>query len=407
MQDESAARPPSTPAPRAPAEQPMPTPEPPGPSEAAPDAPGGLPAGVEFVDLAVALGVLAGVVLAALLIHFVLFRILCRLADRTRGMPTREALAGVRRPVLLLFIVAGVHLASPTLDSVIGVPAIVLRHALTITMIVATAWLAVRVLDAATRALLHRFDTSTADNLQARRIHTQMVVLRRVIKIVVGIIAAGAILMTFPAARQFGASVLASAGIAGLAVGLAARSVVENLLAGIQIAITQPIRLDDVVIVDGEWGRIEEITATFVVVNIWDQRRLIVPLSRFINEPFENWTRRTAQLIGTVFVYADYTVSVPRIREWLNDYLPANPKWDGRVSSVQVTETTERTIQIRVLVSAANSGDTFALRCDTREALIGFINREFPGALPLVRSAAVGPDGAVLDTADPDDADAG
>lgn len=361
-----------------------------------------LPDRIEFEEVLVAGGVLAAAVLAAIVVHFVLFRVLKRVSKGPGPLP-EEAVDGLRRPTLLLLIIGGIHVASPALDSVIGTPAVVLRHALSIGMIAASAWLALRAMDAVTHAFLHRFDTSVTDNLQARRVHTQTVVLRRAVKVVLVILATGAVLMTFPSARQIGASVLASAGIAGLAVGLAARSVVENLLAGLQIAITQPIRLDDVVIIDGEWGRIEDITATFVVVSIWDQRRLIVPLSRIITQPFENWTRQTSQLIGTVFVFTDYSVDVPRVREWLMAYLRTNPKWDGRVAALQVTDTTERTIQIRALVSARNSGETFDLRCETREALVAFINKEFPGSLPQVRSTNIGPDGGVLEAGTADD----
>jgi small-conductance mechanosensitive channel len=206
--------------------------------------------------------------------------------------------------------------------------------------------------------------------------------------------------MTFPAARQIGTSILASAGIAGIAVGLAARPVIENLLAGLQIAFTQPLRLDDVVIIDDEWGRVEEITSTFVVVRIWDQRRLIVPLSKVISESFQNWTRRSADIMGTVFMYVDYTIHVEPIRAWLKEYVGRHPKWDQRVCVLQVTDVTERTVQLRALVSAANAGDAFDLRCDTREAMMAYIQREFPDALPQVRSPATG--GAAESRADDD-----
>jgi small-conductance mechanosensitive channel len=164
--------------------------------------------------------------------------------------------------------------------------------------------------------------------------------------------------------------------------------VIENLLAGLQIAFTQPLRLDDVVIIDDEWGRVEEITSTFVVVRIWDQRRLIVPLSKVISESFQNWTRQSADIMGTIFMYVDYTIPVEPIRAWLKEYVGQHPKWDQRVCVLQVTDVTERTVQLRALVSAASAGDAFDLRCDTREAMIAYIQREFPGALPQVRSPA-------------------
>jgi small-conductance mechanosensitive channel len=178
---------------------------------------------------------------------------------------------------------------------------------------------------------------------------------------------------------------LTSAGVAGIIIGLAAQKSIANLLAGFQIAFTQPIRLDDVVIVEGEWGRIEEITLTYVVVRIWDQRRLVVPLQYFNEKSFQNWTRTTSELLGTVFIYTDYTMPVEALREELSRLLETNPKWDKRVGIIQVTDTTETTMQIRALMSARNAGDTFDLRCHVREGLITFIQQQFPEALPKTR----------------------
>jgi small-conductance mechanosensitive channel len=346
-------------------------------------------AGVEASDILTAAGLLALGVGGALVVHAILFRILRRLV-RGPGPIDEAAVASVGTPVLLLLIAAGVHIISPSLDPAIGPLAAIVRHALTITLIIATVWLLIRVLDQAIKVILRRYDTTGTDNLQARQVHTQVVVVRRILTIGLGALAAGAVLMTFPAARQIGTSILASAGIAGIAVGLAARPVIENLLAGLQIAFTQPLRLDDVVIMDGEWGRVEEITSTFVVVRIWDQRRLIVPLSKVISESFQNWTRRSADIMGTVFMYVDYTIPVEPVRAWLKDYVGRHPKWDKRVCVLQVTDVTERTVQLRALVSAANAGDAFDLRCDTREAMMAYIQREFPYALPQVRSPATG-----------------
>lgn len=352
-------------------------------------APEWLPQGIDLGEVLTAAGLLAFGVLIAVVIHFVLFGVLKRLVRRP-GPIDAEAVASVRKPVFLLLLVAGVHLVSPSLDPLFGPATPIVRHALTIVLIVATVWLLIRVLDVMIRMVLGRYDTSSADNLQARQVHTQVVVVRRVVTITLVILAAGAILMTFPAAKQIGTSILASAGIAGIAVGLAARPVIENLLAGLQIAFTQPLRLDDVVIMDGEWGRIEEITSTFVVVRIWDQRRLIVPLSKVISESFQNWTRQSADILGTVFVYVDYTVPVEPIRAWLKDYVGKHPKWDQRVCVLQVTDITERTVQLRALVSASDAGNAFDLRCDVREAMMAYIQREFPESLPQVRSPATG-----------------
>jgi small-conductance mechanosensitive channel len=196
--------------------------------------------------------------------------------------------------------------------------------------------------------------------------------------------------MTFPRARQLGASLLASAGVAGLVVGIAARSVFSNLLAGLQIALAQPIRIDDVLIVEGEWGRVEEITATYVVLKIWDERRMVIPLGWFIEHPFQNWTRRSAELLGTVFLWVDYTLPVDAIRAEVKRICEASPNWDRRVCVVQVTDANERAMQLRILVSSVASGPNFDLRCELREALIGFILREHPEGLARVRAVVDG-----------------
>lgn len=198
-------------------------------------------------------------------------------------------------------------------------------------------------------------------------------------------------LMSFPAVRTIGTSLLASAGVAGLVVGFAARPALGNLIAGLQIALTQPIRLDDVVIVDGEWGRIEEIGGTFVVIRIWDQRRLVVPLQWFIEHPFQNWTRTSAEIIGTVFVWADYRLPLAPLRAELERLCKEAPEWDHRVCILQVTETTERAMQLRALVSSSDSGLNWDLRCKVREGLIEFIQQRYPDCLPQARVTLEGP----------------
>jgi small-conductance mechanosensitive channel len=216
-------------------------------------------------------------------------------------------------------------------------------------------------------------------------VQTQTRVLSRTISGMVLLAGLAFALMTFPRARQFGASLLASAGVAGLIVGIAAKSVFSNLLAGLQIALAQPLRIDDVLIVDGEWGRVEEITSTYVVLKIWDERRLVVPLQWFIEHPFQNWTRTSAELLGTVFLWVDFTLPVDAIRTETRRLCEASPDWDRRVCGVQVTDQNERAMQLRILVSSPSSGQNFDLRCAVREGLIDFIRREFPHSLPLVR----------------------
>jgi small-conductance mechanosensitive channel len=233
---------------------------------------------------------------------------------------------------------------------------------------------------------LTRFRIDTTDNLRARRVHTQLRILKKVVVVIVGILAMAAILMNFERARQLGTSILASAGIAGIIVGLAAQRSIGTLIAGIQIAITQPIRLDDVVIVENEWGRIEEITLTYVVVRIWDLRRLILPITYFIEKPFQNWTRTTSDILGTVFIYTDYTVPVGNIRSELERILGESPLWDGKVWNLQVTNTTEKGIELRALMSASDASRAWSLRCEVRENLLKYIQKTHPESLPKFRA---------------------
>jgi small-conductance mechanosensitive channel len=211
-------------------------------------------------------------------------------------------------------------------------------------------------------------------------------VLRRLLVAAIVTVTACLILMSIPSIRQIGITLFASAGIAGLVAGMAARPALSNLIAGVQLALTEPIRLDDVVIVEGEWGWIEEIRPTYVVVRIWDLRRLIVPLSYFIEHPFQNWTRKTADILGTVFVYVDYTVPVDAVREELHRILESTDLWDKKVWNLQVTKSAEQTLELRALMSAPTSGKAWDLRCHVREELVKYLQREYPHALPTVRA---------------------
>jgi small-conductance mechanosensitive channel len=263
---------------------------------------------------------------------------------------------------------------------------VLIQHTFGLLLIGAIGWLVIKVVYILEEIILSQFRVDTADNLQARRIHTQIQILKKVVIVVVGLLTLAAILMTFEKVRYLGTSILASAGIAGLIVGFAAQRSIATLLAGIQIAITQPIRIDDVVIVENEWGRIEEITLTYVVVKIWDLRRLILPITYFLEKPFQNWTRVSADILGTVFLYVDYTVPVEAVREEFRRILEKSEKWDGRVSVLQVTNTTERTVELRALVSAGDSSSAWELRCHVREKLIEFLQKNYPHALPRLRA---------------------
>ena len=270
-----------------------------------------------------------------------------------------------------------------------------LMRLLVISMIACVGWAAITALNIAAMLYLRRFRLDAEDNLLARKHNTQVRILLRAIDVVIVILTIAAALMTFPAVRQFGVSLFASAGIAGLIAGLAARPVLTNLLAGIQLAMTQPIRIDDAVMVEGEFGNIEEIGSTYVVVRLWDLRRMIVPLSYFIEKPFQNWTREGSELFGSVMLYLDYDAPIGAIRAKAKELIEGSPLWSGKVFAVQVTDAKQETIEVRVLMSANSGGGAFELRCEVREKLIDFLKRKHPEALPRRRQEVVaGPDAA-------------
>jgi small-conductance mechanosensitive channel len=270
-------------------------------------------------------------------------------------------------------------------------------------MIAALTWLATRAVQGLSSAVLEANPTEVADNLEARRIQTQTRVLSRVLQTGVWVIGLSLMLMTFPSVRQVGTSLLASAGVVGIVAGFAARPVLGNLIAGLQIGLSQPIRLDDVVIVENEWGVIEQITGTYVVVRIWDQRRLVVPLQYWIEKPFQNWTRTSAEIIGTVFLWVDYRMPLEPLRAELQRACEASEHWDRRFALLQVTEAGEHAMQLRALVTAASAPAAWDLRCAVREALIGFVQREYPHYLPRARAeVALQPDGQPAPGATPD-----
>lgn len=261
-----------------------------------------------------------------------------------------------------------------------------IRHLTVVLLIAAASWLIIRGIASSKKIVAILHPINVADNLHARGIQTQVRVLSRTLMLFVGVFGLACALMTFPSVRQVGAGLLASAGLAGLVVGFAAKPLLGNVLAGLQIALTQPIRLDDVVVLQGEFGRIEEITGSYVVVAIWDQRRLVVPLQWFIENPFQNWTRSTSQILGTVFLWVDFGFPVEALRKELTALCEDRPEWDKRVCGIQVTDSSDRAMQLRVLVSSANASQNFDLRCFLRERLIEYIRREMPEFLPQLRT---------------------
>src|SRR2546421_12126483 len=254
-----------------------------------------------------------------------------------------------------------------------------------ILLIAAFSVLIVRGVNAVQSALLSRHRLDAPDNLSARKIFTQVSVIRKILVTAVVILATGSILMLFDPVRQFGTSILASAGIAGIVIGFAAQKTLGNVLAGIQIALTQPILINDIVVVEGEFGQIEEITLTYVTVRTWDLRRMILPITYFVEKPFQNWSRISTELLGTVMLYLDYQVPMAELREELKRLVENNPKWNRKVCGLQVTDTKQSTIEVRALVSSTDPGKTFDLRCDVREGLIEFLRRHHPESLPCVR----------------------
>lgn len=261
----------------------------------------------------------------------------------------------------------------------------VARHGTSLLLIVGLTWLAVSAIDGLADGIIALHPATVEDNLEARRINTQARVLCRSAIVVVLLAGVALMLMTFPGARQLGASLLASAGVVGIVAGLAAKPVFSNLIAGLQIALAQPIRIDDVLIVKGEWGRVEEITGSYVVLKIWDERRMVIPLQWFIENPFENWTRTGSQITGVVQLYVDFAMPVAPLRAELERLVPTLPEWDKRFFNLQVTDSNERTMLLRILLTAQSSSKAFDLRCKVREAMIGFMQREYPQYLPTLR----------------------
>lgn len=334
-------------------------------------------------DPVVALLVLAAAITAAMALHNLISALTRRvMARRYPNMfAIWERLQGVSQLALLIIAVL---IAIPVAPFDPGTARLLMR-VLVISIIACVGWAAITALNIAAMLYLRRFRLDADDNLLARKHNTQVRILLRALDVVIIILTVAAALMTFPAVRQFGVSLFASAGVAGLVAGLAARPVLTNLLAGIQLAMTQPIRIDDAVIVEGEFGNIEEIRSTYVVVRLWDLRRMIVPLSYFIEKPFQNWTREGSELLGSVLLHLDYDAPIEAIRAKAKELVESSSLWNGKVLGVQVTDAKQETIEVRVLMSANTGGAAFDLRCEVREKLIDFLKREHPEALPRRR----------------------
>jgi len=324
-------------------------------------------------------------VVAALLIHWAVMRVLDRLARRTPGKGDDLVLARIGKPLRWIMIGIAVSFAqrSVPLDSRL---AAFWQQAAGFIVPALLGWLALALLGAFRDVVELKADITVEDNLRARRRRTRIGILGRIGTFCIIFVTVCLMLLSIPAIRSVGITLMASAGLAGLAVGAAAQPALRNLIAGIQMAFTEPIRIDDVVIIAGEWGRIEDIRLTYVVVRVWDDRRLIVPVAKFLDEPFQNWTRETSQLLGSVFVYVDPSADIARIRTKCAEIVESNPRWDKRFHNLQVTDAKPEAIELRVLATAKDASVSFDLRCDIREALVAYIAQEMPDALVRTRN---------------------
>lgn len=300
----------------------------------------------------------------------------------------REALLRqLPKPLRLLLPVLFVYAARPAVRAHLSADAsLFFDGGLYLLLIVAIAWLIISVLYAGEEAVAARYDTAVPDNLRARKIVTQVRILRRIVTAIIIVLSIGLALLQYEPVRELGTGILASAGIVGIVVGVAAQNTLGDLIAGIQIALTQPIRVDDVVIVQGEFGWVEEITLTYVVVRVWDRRRIVLPITHFVEEPFQNWTRTSSDLIGSVFFRVDYRTPVSDVRGELQRVVEASDYWDGDACALHVTDTSDRSIELRAIASAATAPQLWELRCEIREALVAYLRDEHPEALPTVRA---------------------
>lgn len=330
-------------------------------------------------------GILLGTLLTAITLNRILFQLLAAVSRRYGTSFPILLVQRLRSPSRLLIPLLALMLILPTLHLSVAVFGIS-QHLITLVLIAAVAWALSEAILASRDYLLTRYGSNGRDDYKARAVQTQLTVAVRILVVTVLMVALAAMLMTFTTIRALGMSILASAGIIGVTAGFAAQRSIATLFAGLQIAITQPIRINDVVLVEGEYGNIEEITLTYVVVKIWDQRRLVFPVTYFLEKPFQNWTRRNSEILGTVYLYADYSIPVDAVRGRLHEILQKSDRWDGRVWGLQVTSASDRTVELRALMSAVDAPTTWDLRCEVREKLIDFMRRQFPDSLPRTRA---------------------
>jgi small-conductance mechanosensitive channel len=331
-----------------------------------------------------------GIIVLANLVHYILFRLLKKKEEQKTGSGwgVNRYLSHPARAIFLLTCAAIVLPLVPELPANLNE---IIRQGILMAIVACLGWLAVGGVYVFQEFMLRRYDLKAENNVRARRVHTQFQLFRRLLISMIVVITVGALLWTFndPRIWHYGSGLLASAGIASLILATAAKSTAANFLAGMQIAFTEPIRIDDVVVIQGEWGRIEEINSAYVVVRIWDLRRLIVPLSYFIENSFQNWTRESSDIMGTAFLYVDYSIPVEELRAELRRITEASSLWDKKVCGLQVTNLTDRSMELRCLVSSRNSSENFDLRCLVRERMTAYIQQHYPNTFPTARFAAV------------------
>ncbi|SDL68536.1 Small-conductance mechanosensitive channel [Salinimicrobium catena] len=324
-----------------------------------------------------------GILLTA---YFIVFLLLKKLGKDPHNILPRNIASRLKIPVIALLLAVGIQ-AGLIKEEIITDETYVhfFQQVRSLLLIFSVTWFVIVAIHITKKQLLRRFDVTTKDNLRARKFYTQFNIIERIAIFIVILVAVGISLLTFEGVQEIGVSILTSAGIAGIILGLSAQKVFGTIFAGIQIAIAQPIRIDDVVIVEGEWGRVEEIKLTYVVINIWDKRRLVLPTTYFIEKPFQNWTRSSSDILGTVFIYTDYDLPVDALREELTRLLKSTDLWDGKVNVIQVTDLSEKTMELRALVSAKDSPTAWDLRVYIREKLVDFIKENYPNSLPRSR----------------------
>lgn len=324
------------------------------------------------------------ILLLAVVLHYAVFRLIRRYVTKTYPGMEKSKYRAFRSPSIILLLALSLSLILATL--IPGeIDTEVVRHILKILILFSITWLLISLMSLGRAVILRGYDLGKKDNLKARKVYTQLRLIERILRFLLIVLAIAIGLMTFEQIRNVGVGLFASAGVAAIILGFSAQKLIATVLAGFQIAISQPIRIDDVVIVENEWGRIEEINLTYVVVKIWDERRLVLPTTHFIEKPFQNWTRTSAELLGTVFIYADYTVPFDALRKELTRILESDPNWDGRVNVIQVTNATDKTVEIRALMSSADASSGWDLRVNVREQLIKFLQENYPGCLPRSR----------------------